>query len=72
MIGIKPLPEGGFDWDNEARDEFIDEASVKSSEEPEFFCRDCDVYFEAPEIAEMDGNADRKGHDGHAQVHQGA
>ena len=57
-VGIKPLEEGGFDWDNESRDDAHWETSVMSSEEPEFSCRTCNVSFDAPDIAALDGNAD--------------
>jgi len=57
-IGVKPLKEGGFDWDNEFRDDVHWETSERSPNEAEFFCRSCDVQFNAPDIAELDGNAD--------------
>lgn len=72
MVGVAPLEEGGWDWDNDTRDEALWETSDRNPEEPEFMCRACDMYFDAPDIAELDGNADQVRSKEDAQIHQGA
>lgn len=69
-VGIRPLEEGGFDWND--LDDVCWDTSCHNPEEPEFFCRDCDMYFDAPDIAELDGNADQVRSKEDAQIHQGA
>lgn len=57
-VGVKPLEEGGWDWDNDCRDDAHWETSDRNPDEPEFYCRACDTYFDAPDMNELDGNAD--------------
>jgi len=56
---IRVNPDGTYDWSEEANDPCWDTLE-RNPTEPEFYCRSCGVYFEAPEVRHADEPEDKK------------